>query len=48
MHLNKCRRRKKISMGMSNLDVIKGPIVYDASRDGEFMPLGSTKKATFR
>lgn len=42
------RKRKKMSMGIYNYDTIKGPLVYDASRDGAFVPLGSSKKATFK
>ncbi len=42
------RKRKKMSMGLYDLDTIKGPLVYDASREGEFIPLGTSKKATFK
>lgn len=42
------RKRKKISMGLYDFDAIKGPIVYDASREGEFIPLGTDKKSTFK
>ena len=42
------RKRKKMSMGLYDLDMIKGPLVYDAARDGEFIPLDSSKKMTFK
>jgi phenylalanyl-tRNA synthetase beta chain len=42
------RKRKKMSMGLYDFDTISGPLVYDASREGEFIPLGSSKKATFK
>lgn len=41
------RRRKKIAMGLHNLDVIKPPLIYDASHDGSFKPLGSEKQMSF-
>ncbi len=42
------RKRKKMSMGLYDFDTISGPLVYDASREGEFIPLGSGKKETFK
>jgi phenylalanyl-tRNA synthetase beta chain len=41
------RKRRKIAIGLHNLDVIKGPMVYDAARDKSFTPLGSAKEMTF-
>jgi phenylalanyl-tRNA synthetase beta chain len=41
------RKRKKIAMGLHNLDVIKGPLKYDAARDKSFVPLGSDKRMSF-
>lgn len=42
------RKRKKIAIGLHNLDVIKGDLTYDsASSDTEFVPLGSELKHSF-
>ncbi len=41
------RRRKKLAIGLHNLDAIKGPLVYDAVHDGELVPLGESKKMKF-
>jgi phenylalanyl-tRNA synthetase beta chain len=41
------RRRKKIAMGLHNLDVVKGPLRYDAVHDKSFVPLGSDKEKSF-
>ena len=41
------RRRRKLAIGLHNLDVIKGPLVYDAAHKGEFVPLGDSRKMTF-
>ncbi len=41
------RKRKKIAIGLHNFDVISGPLTYDASTDGEFIPLGSKSKRSF-
>ncbi len=35
------RKRKKIAIGLHNLDVVEGPLTYDASKDQKFIPLGS-------
>lgn len=40
------RKRKKLSMGIYNFDEVGGPLSYDALSDAEFVPLGSTKKAS--
>jgi phenylalanyl-tRNA synthetase beta chain len=41
------RKRKKIAIGLYNFDVAKGNFTYDASRKGEFAPLGSKEKESF-
>ena len=41
------RRRRKFAIGLHNLDVINSPLVYDAARDKEFVPLGSNRKMSF-
>ena len=41
------RKRKKIAIGIYDMDHVAGPLTYDASKDGEFIPLGSKEKATF-
>lgn len=42
------RKRKKIAIGLHNLDVIKGDLVYDASPgETEFRPLGSDSRQKF-
>lgn len=41
------RRRRKIAMGLHNLDVIRGPLKYDAAHDKSFIPLGSDKVKSF-
>ncbi len=41
------RKRKKVAIGIYNLETITGPLTYDASSDGEFIPLGSKTKMKF-
>ena len=41
------RKRKKIAIGIYDMDHVESPLTYDASKDGEFIPLGSKEKATF-
>ena len=41
------RKRKKIAVGLYNLDVITGPLTYDASKEEEFVPLGMKSKLKF-
>ncbi|MGD0729089.1 MAG: phenylalanine--tRNA ligase subunit beta [Candidatus Micrarchaeaceae archaeon] len=41
------RRRKKIAIGLHNLDAVKGNIVYSASSDESFVPLNGPKKISF-
>ena len=41
------RKRRKIAIGLHNLDVIKGPLTYDAAHDKSFVPLGSNKEMSF-
>ncbi len=41
------RRRKKIAMGLHNLDAVKGNLIYEASHDGRFVPLGSDNETSF-
>ena len=42
------RKRKKIAIGIYDMSGIKGPLTYDASKDGEFVPLGAKEKASFK
>ncbi len=42
------RKRKKIAMGMHNLDAIEPPLHYDAKYEGSFVPLGSEKEMSFK
>jgi phenylalanyl-tRNA synthetase beta chain len=42
------RKRKKIAIGLHNLDVIRGPLTYTASADEEFIPLGYKTKMKFK
>ncbi len=41
------RKRKKMAMGLHNYDAVKGPLVYDASDVGKFIPLGSSQAMSF-
>lgn len=41
------RKRKKIAIGLYNLDFVEGPLTYDASKEEEFTPLGSKTKQKF-
>jgi len=41
------RKRRKMALGLHNYDVIKGPLVYDASKTGKFVPLGMEKEMSF-
>ena len=41
------RSRKKIAIGLHDLDSITPPLGYDAIKDEEFYPLGSKKKMKF-
>lgn len=41
------RKRKKMAMGLHNYDAVKGPLVYDASDAGKFIPLGSSQAMSF-
>ncbi len=41
------RRRAKFSMGVYDLDSIKGRLTYDASADGRFVPLGLSGEMSF-
>ena len=41
------RKRRKIAMGLHDLEAVRGDLVYDASADGRFMPLGSNDEMTF-
>ncbi|MEM3227367.1 MAG: phenylalanine--tRNA ligase subunit beta [Candidatus Micrarchaeaceae archaeon] len=41
------RKRKKMALGLHNYDAIKGPLIYDASETGKFIPLGSEKEMNF-
>ncbi|MGI0100644.1 MAG: phenylalanine--tRNA ligase subunit beta [Candidatus Micrarchaeaceae archaeon] len=42
------RKRKKIAVGMYDLDKISGPLTYDASGKGSFVPLGSKETMEFK
>ncbi len=41
------RERRKIALGMHNLDAIKPPLEYDAYKDEAFLPLGYSKEESF-
>ncbi len=41
------RERRKIALGMHNLDAIKAPLEYDAYRDERFLPLGYKAEMSF-
>lgn len=41
------RSRKKIAIGMHNLDVIKAPLYYDAYKNESYVPLNHAKPMTF-
>lgn len=41
------RKRKKIAIGLHNLDSIVGQLTYDAERNGELVPLGYTINTKF-
>lgn len=41
------RKRKKIAIGIYDYDKIDGELTYDASHEGEFVPLGSNTKSKF-
>lgn len=41
------RRRRKFAIGLHNFDAIHSPLVYDAARGKEFVPLGSNRKMSF-
>lgn len=42
------RKRAKFAIGMHNLDVIKGNLIYEAVKNGEFIPLDSRVKMSFK
>ncbi len=42
------RKRKKLSMGLYNLDSVSGNLTYTAAKKGEFAPLGSRKNETLK
>jgi phenylalanyl-tRNA synthetase beta chain len=42
------RRRRKLSMGLYNFDTLSGPLTYTASKEGEFVPLGTSKKSNLQ
>ncbi len=42
------RARRKIAIGMHNLDVVEGKLTYDAYADGRFVPLNSSKEMSYR
>jgi phenylalanyl-tRNA synthetase beta chain len=41
------RKRKKLAMGMHDLDAVKGAIRYDAGHDGRFVPLRGSRAMSF-
>ncbi len=41
------RKRKKIAIGIHNLDSVSGSIVYDAYKEGRYVPLGSSKESNY-
>ena len=41
------RRRKKVAIGLHNLDAIQGNLAYGASKDGTIIPLGQSDPKSF-
>ncbi len=41
------RGRRKLALGLHNLDAIKGDLLYDASAEGKITPLNGTEKMPF-
>ena len=37
------RKRKKMAIGIHDLDKIEGDLVYDAAKDGKMTPLGARR-----
>lgn len=48
LHETYGRKRKKMAIGMHDLDRIEGDLVYDAEKDGQMVPLGSQKPMSFK
>lgn len=48
LHETYGRKRRKMSIGMHDLDRIEGDITYDASKKGEMVPLGGKKSMSFQ
>ena len=47
LHETYGRKRKKMAVGIYDLDKIEGDITYDAAKDGKMIPLGSQKGMSF-
>ncbi len=47
LHETYGRKRKKMAIGIYDLDRIEGDIIYDASKEGRMQPLGSQKSMSF-
>jgi len=41
------RKRKKVAMGMHNIDMVEAPFTYEAVSKGAFVPLGSSNSMSF-
>ncbi|MDE1868983.1 MAG: phenylalanine--tRNA ligase subunit beta [Candidatus Micrarchaeota archaeon] len=41
------RKRRKLAIGVHNLDMVKGPLVYSAGNESGFVPLGASKSMSF-
>jgi phenylalanyl-tRNA synthetase beta chain len=48
LHETYGRKRKKMAIGIHDLDRIEGDIVYDAAKEGKMVPLGSQKPMSFQ
>jgi phenylalanyl-tRNA synthetase beta chain len=48
LHETYGRRRKKMAIGIHDLDKIDGDVVYDAAKEGTMTPLGSQKAMSFQ
>ena len=47
LHETYGRKRKKMAIGIHDLDRIEGDVTYEAAKDGEMRPLGSQKSMGF-
>ena len=48
LHETYGRKRKKMAIGIHDLDQIEGDIAYDAAKEGSMVPLGGKKEMSFQ